>query len=431
MNLALIGERLSHSYSAYIHNALGSGYQLVQLPRATVAEFVKTNGLDGYNVTIPYKEEVIPHLDWVSGGASAIGAVNTVTKCGGKSFGHNTDLVGMWAAFLRRGISLNGKTVMILGGGGTSKTAQALSAGAAHVYVVGRNGAINYDNYTNYAADTDILINTTPVGMYPDMDAAPLSLKPFTRLKFVFDAIYNPKETELLYEAHVLGIPVENGLFMLAAQAKFAYDLFGAYYNADARGLPAPKDGSRRLLTAPDGCTKSGVAEIERLYNLLRLKTCNIVLIGMPGCGKSSKGRVIADTLSYEFVDTDDLIVRAAGKSIPEIFADGGEAVFRDYEEAAVREAAARKNAVIAVGGGAVLRGENRKRLRRCGTVVYVKRDLNELAFDGRPLSKDAAAVEKMYGVRKPLYEGTADVTAEGRGTVEECAADILRLLGR
>ena len=315
MKYALIGRTLGHSYSVPIHAGFGnSDYILKNLEPEALEGFIKGKDFCGLNVTIPYKQAVMPFLDEIDDSALAIGSVNTVVNKNGRLYGYNTDIDGMRLLAKKAGIALSGKKVLVLGSGGTSLTARALakSEGAKEILVVSRSGEVNYDNVYD-ESDAEIIINTTPVGMFPNNGKAAVDLSRFPKLTGVLDAVYNPLKTELILEAESLGIPAAGGLFMLVAQAKRAEELFFDKVIADE--------------------------ENERVYRTLMQSFRNIVLIGMPGCGKTTVGKALAKKLGREFVDIDALIEKNAKKSIPEIFANDGEEVFRRFETEAAIEA--------------------------------------------------------------------------------------------
>ena len=407
MRYGLIGSPLGHSHSPFLHERMGGeGYALLELPESALAGFFAAKEFDGVNVTIPYKRAVIPLLDEVDDTARECGAVNTVINRGGRLIGYNTDLYGMRFALDAAGIFLAGKRVVILGSGGTSHTARALAAreGAASVRVVSRSGEYGYSDLSPLA-DAEILLNTTPVGMFPHMDAEPLSLSAFPALEGFFDAVYNPLRTRLALAADERGIKRADGLLMLAAQAKASRELF--------TGGEIPGRGDRRA-----------VAVIMGAYRALFLSLTNIVLVGMPGSGKTTVGGELAALLGRELVDTDELVERKAGRSIPDIFAEDGEAAFRDLEQKAVFNAGSMQGKVIATGGGAVLRPENRLSLAANGFVVYLRRDTDRLAREGRPLSLsgDLAA---MLAARDPVYSAFADLITTNSGDPKTVATKI------
>ncbi|MBQ2714158.1 MAG: hypothetical protein IJF76_00815 [Clostridia bacterium] len=399
----LIGEKLGHSLSKDIHERFGYDYDLVELGADEVESFVRGGEYDGFNVTIPYKKIVMEYLDYVDDTAKAIGAVNTVVRRSGKTYGYNTDVLGMDYAMARANITLFGKKVMILGSGGTSLTARYLCKmrGAKDIVVVSRSGEVNYSNCYDY--DVDIVINTTPVGMYPKNGERVLDLAKFKNLSGVFDPIYNPLKTDIIIQAEERGLSYSNGLKMLVAQAKYAKDLF------------FQEEGSEDI--------------IERVYSDLKKNFENVVLIGMPGCGKSTVGKKLALLLGKKFVDTDEEIVKRRGMSIPRIFEKFGEDDFRKTESEVISDFSKERGQILSLGGGAIKRAENVKCAKQNGVVVYIKRDLNELAQNGRPLSRDKNAVLALYEERKELYESSCDIEVLNDDTVDEVARKIVEEL--
>lgn len=406
MTCGLIGRRLGHSYSPQIHRALADyDYKLWELEPEELETFFRRQDFTGVNVTIPYKQAVIPLLDELSETARAIGAVNTVVRRDGKLCGDNTDFAGMAALIRHIMLSLEGKKVLILGTGGTSKTAVAVarSLGAAEVYRLsrsGRDGALTYEDAARLHADADVLINTTPGGMYPAVEGCPVALDAFPNLSGVVDAVYNPLRTNLVLQARSRGIPAEGGLYMLAAQASYASALFR-------------------------GCETSQ-RDIDLAYQTVRREMENIVLIGMPSSGKSTVGRALAERLGKRFADSDALVTERIGMPIADYFAQRGEAAFREREQETVADLAATGGQVIATGGGAILRPENVTALRRSGRLVFLDRSPEKLiATVDRPLASDREALRRRYEERYDLYCAAADLHIDGDGTVEETAQRI------
>ena len=394
----LLGHPLGHSLSPEIHSALGYEYELFDTPSDKIEEFLK-KGLLGFNVTIPYKKVIMDYLDEVDATAYEIGAVNTVVRREGKLYGYNTDVLGMHYALKNSGIDLKDKSVMILGSGGTSATARVLAkkCGAKKITVVSRSGDINYTNYTD-CVDTEVIINTTPVGMYPNIQDKLIDIGGFKNLKGGFDVVYNPLETEFVKSFRKRGIPCSNGLMMLVAQAKFARDIFKGNKIEDS--------------------------VINEVYQSLLKRFRNVVLIGMPGCGKTSVAYKLATKYKRVLIDTDKLVEDGEEKDIPTIFEEVGENGFRDIEEKMIAGIAGYRGSVISCGGGVIKRSKNIENLKRNGIIVYVKRDLSKLTSEGRPLSK-SVGVEKLFEERKALYEGYADVVVENNGTLDECVRKI------
>lgn len=392
MKYGLIGRTLAHSYSKEIHEALGKySYGLFSLEPEALTDFISARNFSGLNVTIPYKKDVIPLCDEVSELARAIGSVNTLYWKDHLLVGHNTDYEGFLYTAKRSGISFAGKTVLIMGNGGTSLTARKAAAdkGAEIVYIVSRSaksGHITYDELPAIAGDIDIIVNTTPVGTFPNNLHSIINIADFPNCEAVIDVIYNPFKTKLLMDAEKTGLKTANGLPMLVAQATAAAGYF--------LGTPGAFESENERI-------------IEKMVSDMR----NIVLIGMPGCGKTTIGRIISEKTGKKFVDLDEEIVKKAGKSIPEIFEEVGEPGFRDIETEVAAELGKQRGLVIATGGGAVLREENVYALKQNSLMIHIKRPLEELAMNGRPLSKDIEALRKMETVRMPIYEASADMT--------------------
>ena len=399
----LLGRRLGHSWSVPIHQALGcEGYRLIELEPEELGGFLRREDIGGLNVTIPYKREVMAFCDVIDEGAEAIGSVNTIVRREGKLYGYNTDIDGFLYMLRRARISLMGKKVVVLGSGGASLTAQAAAKreGAREVVVVSRTGPDNYENLPQRHGDAEVLVNTTPVGMWPRLEEAPVDLRLLPAVTDVVDVIYNPGRTNLLLQAKKGGLRRAGGLPMLVAQAKRAEELFFDK-------------------VIPDGETENIIAQLWR-------DRTNLVLVGMPGCGKTAVGRALARLSGKPFVDLDEEIVRRADKPIPEIFRTEGEEAFRALEAQALTEICAQSGQVIATGGGAVLRAENRDIMRRAGRVYFLRRALEELPTDGRPLSQKGS-LEEMYRVRKPLYSAAADTVIDNSVALEATAELIWR----
>ncbi len=399
MSYCLIGEKLGHSFSKEIHNKRGLSYELVEIERQNLKEFVKNCKYKGFNVTIPYKQEIMPYLDDIESWAQEIGAVNTVVNENGKWKGYNTDILGMEKMVELNGISLSNKSVMILGSGGTSKTAQALckKLGVKNVSVVSRSGEINYENCYE-KTDTQVIINTTPVGMYPNNQQTPIDLEKFANLVAVFDCVYNPLKTRLISKAKSLNLICCNGLYMLVAQALYAQSLWLK--------------------------TEFTNSDIENILGEIIKEKRNIVLSGMPACGKTTIGKILAQKLNRQFVDTDELVSIKTGKTIPEIINEQGEKAFRDIESDVIKEVSATNGKVIALGGGVPLREENRINLKQNGLIVYIKRDLSFLVSNNRPLSQ-RKGVQQIYQERKEIYEKFADITVENN-EIETAVKEII-----
>ena len=407
MEYGLLGEKLGHSFSPQIHRDLaGYDYQLLPTPPEAVEDLFARRAFQGLNVTIPYKRTVMPLCDEIDPRAAAIGAVNTVVNQNGRLTGYNTDIDGFLYMARRAGVDMAGKKVVILGSGGTSRTARAAAGelGAREIVTVSRRGEDNYQNLSRHA-DAQVLVNTTPVGMYPNWGQSPVSLESFPALEGVLDVVYNPLRTALLLQAEERGLPRSCGLPMLVAQAKRAAELFTGRNIDDSR--------------------------TEAVLHGLREQLTSIVLIGMPGCGKTTVGRALAGKLGRTFVDLDEEIVRRAGMSIPEIFAREGEAGFRERESALVREFGERTGLVVSTGGGVVTRRENYIPLKQNGLLLHLRRDPAALPTDGRPLSQ-ATAPEELWRRRAPLYAAFADGEIDNNGplagTLEQIEKEMTKL---
>ena len=401
----LIGEKLGHSFSPAIHGKLADyEYRLYELSPGQLGPFLEKKEFDGLNVTIPYKKTVIPYCDELTEAAKSIGSVNTIVKRpDGTLLGHNTDYDGIMWLLKNAGAQVKGKKAVVLGTGGASLTVQAAlrNLGAAQVVVISRSGEENYENIARHS-DAKILINATPVGMYPKTGVSPVDLDVFTALEGVFDVVYNPAKTQLLLEAEKRGIPCANGLGMLVAQAKAACERF--------TGQPIDDE---KVYTIK--------AEMER-------NTRNVMLIGMPGSGKSTVGAALAESLGRRLVDVDERIVEMAGCSIPEIFAKDGEEGFRQIEHQALCEVSKESGLVIATGGGVVTRPENLDPMRQNSLIVWLLRDTALLPKDGRPLSQ-ANSLTEMFKVREPLYRAAADCIADNNGSLEDTVKQILEAM--
>ncbi len=399
MKCGLLGRKLCHSYSPAIHALLGDyKYTLFEKEPQELADFLRNGDFTGLNVTMPYKQAVIPYLDKLSPVAETLGAVNTVVRRDGKLIGHNTDYFGFQYLVQKSGLEMQGKKALVLGSGGASKTAVAvLEAMGATVTVVSRSGENNYENLDLQA---DFLVNTTPVGMFPDTGFAPVELSRFQNLKGVLDVVYNPARTQLLMDAESLGIPCFGGLSMLVAQAQEAAGWF--------TGKAAPN------------------SEIARIEGILQQQTENIILIGMPGCGKTAVGKRLANALGRPFADTDAIIKEKTGLTVPEILEQYGEAHFRTLETRAAAEVGKQSGLVIATGGGIVTKPENYPLLHQNGRIFWLHRPVHLLATEGRPLSQK---LHTLYEKRRDFYEQFADLSVDNCGNIEEAVETILSIL--
>ena len=404
MKCGLLGGKLGHSYSPQIHSQLGDySYELFEKKPEELEDFLKYGDFRGLNVTIPYKKDVIPYLDELSPRAKRIGAVNTIVRReDGSLIGHNTDYFGFEMMVRASGLSIAGKKVLVLGSGGASMpVVAALTEQGANVIVISRSGENNYNNL-HLHRDASVIVNTTPVGMYPNVGNSPLDLEQFPNLEGVLDIIFNPARTQLLLDAEEKGLVAMNGLLMLVAQAKESAEWF--------TGKAIPDD------------------VISAIHASLRRQMENIVLIGMPGSGKSTVGMILAEKLEKKFVDADTYLTQKAGRSIPDIFASGGEAGFRALETETLAELGKQSGLVIATGGGCVTQERNYPLIHQNGTIFCLDRDLNKLPTDGRPLSQ-ANKLQDMYRVRKPLYEAFADFRIDNNGNAESTATRIMEEL--
>ena len=402
MEYGLIGEKLGHSYSPMIHRFFGDyDYRLFPMPRAEMEETVRSRAFKGLNITIPYKTAVLPLCDELSPVVREVGSANTLVMRGGRLFADNTDLPGMLSMLRRAGISLTGAKVVILGSGGTSLTAQAAcrQENAREYVAVSRSGPVTYAGLYARHTDADVIVNATPVGMYPNNLVSPVDLSRFPHLRGVADVIYNPARTALLLDAEERGLPHIDGLWMLAAQAWYAAKLF-----LD-KDIPEEK-----IALACWG---------------VRRECMNLVLVGMPGSGKSTQGQRAAEKLGRPFVDLDAEIVKRHGP-IPEIFARQGEQAFRDMESEIVREFCKESGLVIATGGGAVLRRDNVRAMRQNGVVAWLQRPVEKLSTKGRPLSTGLDALKIMEEARYPLYRACADYTVAVRENTVDTTLRIL-----
>lgn len=398
----LIGYPLGHSFSPKIHRRLGSWpYELHPLQPEELAPFLQAGEFSGLNVTLPYKTAVIPYCGELSPIARRIGSVNTILRRpDGTLYGHNTDYDGLRGLLEQAGLAqeFTDRKVLVLGSGGASLTARTVAQdlGAGEVVVISRSGPDHYGNLDRHA-DARFILNTTPVGMYPNTGKAPLDLKLFPLCRGVCDIVYNPARTQLILDAQQLDIPAVGGLGMLVGQAKAAAELF--LDRKLERGLAAA------------------------ITREIRNETENMVLIGMPGCGKSTVGRALADRTGRRLVDIDQELEQELGCAIPDFFAQKGEAAFRQAESEMLARFCRESGLVIACGGGAVTVPENIDVMRQNGRLVYLRRPLEELPTEGRPVSQ-SRPLEELFAQRRPLYESAADLTVDNV-QVEQAAADI------
>lgn len=405
MVYGLLGRTLRHSYSPQIHALLGDyEYRLFEVEPQDLEAFLKKREFGGINVTIPYKKDVLPYLSGISDNAKRIGAVNTIiVKEDGGLYGDNTDYDGFLRLVQKSGFQVKGKKALVLGTGGASLPISAVLSdlGAREIVFISRSGENNYQNLSRHA-DADLIVNTTPVGMYPNNLKAPLSLSEFPKLSGVLDIVYNPQKTKLILDAERLGIPAYSGLLMLVAQGKRAAELFLGH-------------------DIPD-------SETDRIFKKLSTEMQNIVLVGMPGCGKTTVGKALAEQLNRPFFDADEEILKRTGKSAEAWIEACGEAVFRQKETEVLESLCKQSGTVIATGGGAVTVPENADILRQNSIVFFINRDVSALPVEGRPLSK-ATALSEMYEVRLPMYRSVCDYEIAADGSVEAVVRRILEEL--
>lgn len=414
MKYGLIGEHLGHSFSkqiqtriAEIENVKDYDYQLVELDKEEFKEFMEKKDFKGINVTIPYKKDVIPYLDEMDESAKAIGAVNTIINVDGKLKGYNTDFGGFLYMVKAHNVHMEGKKVLIIGNGGACAAVKAVCKheNAKDIVIVSRSanrGAIGYDEMYTSHLDADIVVNTSPVGMFPNIANAPIDVSWFHKLECVLDVVYNPILTRLCFEAQEADIKRVIGLEMLIAQAKYTFEIF-------------------ENMSFDDSI-------IDEIKKEMLKDRCNIVLIGMPSAGKTTIGKMLEEKLGKEFFDLDDMIIAKAGKSIPEIFQESGEAGFRAIETEVAIEASKMNNKIIATGGGVVKHKVNMDFLRLNGITIFIDRDIDKLISSdpNRPLSSSKQALQQMYKERYPLYQKYAAYRAVNNANIEETVDDIV-----
>lgn len=405
LKCGLLGEKLGHSYSPQIHSMLADyEYKLFEKSPEELEAFLKSGEFDGLNVTIPYKKAVMPYCTELSPTAAQIGSVNTIVRrSDGSLYGDNTDAFGFENLIVHNGIEVKGKKALVLGTGGASVTAQAVlkNLGASEVVVISRRGEDNYENIAKHA-DAEIIANTTPVGMYPNNGKAAVDLTQFPKLSGVLDVVYNPARTALLLQAERLGIPCAGGLYMLVSQAKRSCELFTGK-------------------SIPD-------SEIDRIERVLLHQMQNIVIIGMPGSGKTTVSTMLAEKLGRKIFDTDTIVSENAGITIPEIFAVQGEAGFRRLETEATAEVGKLSGNIISTGGGVVTVAENYELLHQNGVIVWIERDTSKLARDGRPISL-SSDLNELYAARLPLYDRFADIKADNNGDINDTVNAIMEMI--
>lgn len=401
LKCGLLGETLGHSYSPRIHAFLGDyDYRLYEVPRDKVEDFILHGDWDGLNVTIPYKKVAASLCDELSDIARDLGSVNTIVKRDGKLYGYNTDYYGFRSMVLETGVNISGKKALVLGTGGTGVTVQkVLSEMGAEVVPISRTGENNYDNIERHS-DAILVVNATPVGMYPKNGVSPLDLTRIPSCECVLDVIYNPMRTALILQAESLGLKYKSGLHMLVAQAKYSSERFQNVNISDD------------LVTF--------------IENSLTKELENIILIGMPGSGKSVVAQALGQRLHRPVIETDAEIVKSAGKTIPEIFERSGEAEFRRLETLEMQASGKLSERIISTGGGVVTVEENYQYLHQNGVIVWLERDTSKLPTDGRPISQKSN-LNELYEKRKPMYERFADIKIDNNGTVYETVEKIIQ----
>ncbi len=402
-----IGKKLTHSFSKEIHARLADyEYELLELAEDEIDTFFTEKNFNAINVTIPYKQTVIPYLDSLSDVAKRIGAVNTIVNKEGRLYGYNTDYYGMKSLVEKTGVEIKGKKVLILGTGGTSKTARVLASdmGAAAVITVSRSKSEKFVTYEEAKADhsdANVIINTTPSGMFPDCESVPIDISVFESLEGVIDAVYNPLCTNLVMNAKRRGIKAQCGLYMLVMQAVVAVEKF--------LDTEIPK-------TVADSVFKDIYVSKE-----------NVVLTGMPGSGKSTVGKLL-NIEGFTFTDTDEEIEKRCGCTIKELISTKGEKYFRDLESEVIKDVSAKGRQIISTGGGAVLKEENVVSLKRNGKIFFLNANPDRLCpTDSRPLSDTKEKMKKLYSERIDIYKSTADVVVPDMTTPEEEARFILK----
>lgn len=402
----LLGEKLSHTYSPEIHTELGDyEYNVYEKTEEELEDFFANGDWDGINVTIPYKKTVMKYCDELSSVARVIGSVNTIVRReDGTLYGDNTDAYGFELLIEMLNVQVSGSKALVLGSGGASLTAvyTLRKLRARSVIVISRTGENNYDNISRHY-DADLIINTTPVGMYPDMNRSPLDLSPFKELKGVIDIIYNPARTNLIMQAESLGVPCIGGIRMLVGQAAKSAELFDNVETTRRR--------------------------VNNIASELTRRKMNIVLVGMPGSGKTRIARSLAQNLGWPMLDTDEMIIQRTGRSPSDIIINDGEPAFRDIEMEIIEDTALTANCIISTGGGCVTRSENYYPLHRNSLVVWIRRDLALLSTEDRPLSQ-TADISFMYQKRYPMYEYFSDMIVENNGSIEDAVNEIVRASG-
>lgn len=400
MKFALIGEKLGHSFSKIIHESCGLSYDLIQLKKEELVSFFSACSYDGFNVTIPYKKEVMKYLDAIDEKAQLVGSVNTVVRKDGKFYGYNTDVFGLEYLINKQNVTLAGKDVLILGSGGASTTAVAVCKmqKAKSYTVLSRSGELNYQNCYE-RLNPQIIINTTPVGMFPNDEEMPVDLDRFSSIQAVFDLIYNPIRTNLVSSAKSKGIVAVGGLAMLTSQALKSQEI---WLNNEVTS-----------------------SKIQQITQSLAIQKNNLVLSGMAGCGKTTIGELLSRKLGLQFFDVDREIEKEHALTPAQIIERFGEKKFREIEEQTIKTLSSSGGKVISLGGGSVLLESNVKRLKRNGIIVYIKRDVEKLVDDDRPLSKKFG-VKQLFESRKEIYNSTCDVSVENNCDIETAVKGVI-----
>ncbi len=403
MKYALIGEKLGHSFSKPIHNLFGNNnYEIVEVPRDNLENFIINEKYVGLNVTIPYKKDVMDFCNELSDAAINIGSVNTLIKKDNCIIGDNTDLYGFLSSADSIGIDFNGKKTVIFGSGGTSNTVSyAVKIRGGTAVIISRSGENNYDNLCKHF-DADYIVNTTPIGMYPNFDGSVCDLSLFSRLCGVIDVVYNPLKTRLLQQAERLNINHIGGLHMLVSQAKRAEELF---------------------------FDKIIDISVDSVIKKVEMDITNIAIVGMPGSGKTTIGRTLANKLGMDFVDIDKMIEEKTSSSIPDLFKNHGEPYFRTIESECIKEVSVLKKTIISTGGGAILADENRANLKMNSKVIFIMRDIDKLASNGRPLSQSNEAISKLAKARLPIYREVSDHSVNNNGSISDAVCEIERIV--
>ena len=404
MKCGLLGKKLGHSYSPEIHALLGDyAYVLFEKTEEELPGFLKTGPWDGLNVTIPYKKAALPFCDTLSEDARRTGSVNTLVRRGGSIFGDNTDVAGFRALAENSGLSFGGKKALVLGSGGASAAVcAALEDLGARPTVISRKGEDNYGNLERHL-DARLIVNATPLGMFPGNGTSPLDPERFGACEAIFDVVYNPARTALMLRAEELGIPSFGGLRMLVAQARRSSE--------DFTGGTLPE------------------TVLDPIQRLLEKEMQNIILIGMPGGGKSTLGQRLSAITGRPFRDSDSLVEARTGRRVQDIIVQDGEDSFRMLETAALRELGKLSGQIISTGGGCITRTENYPLLHQNGIILWIRRDLNRLPRTGRPLSQGGDLAE-LYRRREPLYRFFADAEIDNTGMPEESLRQILEVIG-